>query len=174
MSYFENASIQASDSISIDAFGRWRTSGTGNRFDIEFIYDKQPQLVDEVTNTGGTAVHDANARDVVLSVNNATNGTEAALYSHYDIPYTAGSSQLIDITGTLDAGAVGGGTAEVFLRSKITGSVTEQTIPQSSWLTAKTGVDWSFSQIFSIDFQSLKVGRIRFNLVRNGIPVTVA
>jgi len=156
-----------------DSFGRVRTSGTSNRFDCEFIYDKQPLLIDEVTAGGGTATHNGNPRDVTLSVVDANNGTEAALYSHYDIPYTPGNSQLVDITGTLDNAGIGGGTAFVFLRTSISGSVTETTYEQANWSGATSGVDWADSFILSMDFQSLKVGRIRFALVQNGVAVPI-
>ena len=50
---------------------------------------------------------------------------------------------------------------------------TETEIEQDDWDNTVSDVDWSKSQIFSMDFQSLKIGRIRFFLVRNGLPVKV-
>lgn len=162
--------VRAGDSPSVDAFGRWRTSGTGQRFDVEFIYGKQPNLFDEVTAGSGTATHDSTARDVVLAVGDTTNGTEASIHQHWHNPYTPGNSQLIDMTGTLDGAAIGGGSASIFLKDGITGTETE--IDQTNWNgDTVADVDWSTSQIFSVDFQSLKVGRLRFNLIRNGEPV---
>ena len=160
------------ENFQLDAFGRLRTSTSGQRFDVEFIYNKQPDIVDEVIGGAGTAVFDANARDVNLAVNAATTSDKAELYS-YDVPYTPGNSQVIDITGVLDYAGIGGGDAEIFFRSNITGSVVETTYPQSGWLALRSGVDWSYSHIFQMDFQSLKVGRIRFQMVQDGIPVTV-
>lgn len=152
-----------------DAFGRQRVSETGQRFDVEFIYDKQPELVDEVTGGSGTATHDTNSRDITLAVNAATTADKAELYS-YDIPYTPGNSQLIDITATLDYAGIGGGEAEIYFRSKVTGSVVETTYAQSTWESNNTGIDWTKSHILSCDFQSLKVGRIRFYMIRDGGP----
>lgn len=154
-----------------DAFGRSRVSDPVTRFDVEFIYDKQPLLVDEVTSGGATATHNANPRDVTLAIVNTTNGTSGALYSHYDVPYTAGNSQLIDITGVLDFANLGSGTAYVFVRTKVSGSVAETTYDQSTWSNATSGVNWNYSHILMMDLQSLKVGRIRFFLVQNGLPV---
>lgn len=154
-----------------DAFGRLRTSGTGNRLDLEFIYDKQPMLVDEITNNG-TVTHNTNQRDLTLSISNATNGTYATMRSH-PVPYTPGNSQLIEITAALDLAGIGSGTAEYFLRTKVSGTVAETVVAQSSWTDATSGVDWTKSHIFAIDFQSLKVGRIRFGMVRNGAAVQV-
>lgn len=157
---------------SSDAFGRGRVSATGQRYDVEFIYDKQPLLVDEVTNNG-TATHNTNGRDITLSLASANSGDKAELYSHFDIPYTAGNSQLIDITATLDNAGIGGGTAQLFLRSKISGSVVETVVDQTSWDSPVADVDWATSQIFAIDFQSLKVGRVRYYLVRDGMAIKV-
>ena len=157
------------DSAMHDAFGRLRTSDTGQRLDVEFVYNKQTDYFDEITNNG-TVTHNANARDLTLSISDANNGTYATMRS-YPAPYTPGNSQLIDITGVLDLAGIGGGTAELFVRSNITGSVVETTYAQSTWDNATTGVDWEQSHILSIDFQSLKVGRIRFALVQNGLSV---
>jgi len=165
--------VEFGDSTSLDAFGRIRSSGPSNRADVEFIYDKQPTLIDEVTAGGGTVTHVTNTRDLTLAIVDAVDATEAAMYS-YDVPYTPGNSQLIDITGNLDFAEIGGGTAAVFLRSSVSGSVVETVVNQASWnkSTADT-VDWTKSHIFSMDFQSLKVGRIRFNLIMSGIYVPV-
>lgn len=149
-----------------DAFGRLRTAGTGQRLDVEFLYDKQPNVFDETT-TNGTATHNTNTRDVTLSLADANDGSLAKMAS-YPVPYTPGNSQLIEITGVLDLADIGTGTAETFVRTSTSGSAVETTIPQSSWVTNKTGVDWSQSHIFVMDFQSLKVGTIRFGLYQSG------
>jgi len=154
-----------------DAFGRIRTSGVGNRFDVEFIYNKQADIVDEVTAGSGTATHDTDSRDVTLAVGDAANGSAAGLYS-YDVPYTPGNSQLIDITGTLNFAALAEGEPFLFLRSSVTGSTVTTLYPQNEWTdNTQNNINWSYSQILSIDFQSLKVGRIRFFFSRNGVPV---
>lgn len=160
------------DSAAFDAFGRQRVSDTGQRLDVEFLYDKQPDYFDETVNNG-TVTHNAASRDLTLSIANATNGTYATMRSH-PVPYTPGNSQLVDITGVLDLTGIGGGTAEVFLRSNVTGSVVDTTVEQSAWDNAISGVDWTDSHILSMDFQSLKVGRIRFALVQNGLAVSIA
>lgn len=155
-----------------DAFGRLRISDTGNRLDAEFIYDKHPDLFDERTNNG-TVTHNVNTRDLTLSISDANNGTYSEMRSH-PVPYTPGNSQLIDMTGVLDLADIGGGTAEVFLRSKISGTVTDLvTATQANWNNPVSDVDWSLSHIFQIDFQSLKVGRVRFSMNRSGECVCV-
>ena len=44
---------------------------------------------------------------------------------------------------------------------------------QSQWTALTSGMNWQYSQIFQLDFQSLKVGRIRFNIIQGGIPINV-
>ena len=157
------------DSANFDAFSRLRTSETGNRLDVEFHYNKQPDYFDEITSSG-TVTFNGNSKDLTLSLSNANDGSHATMRSH-PVPYTPGNSQLVDITGVLDLAAIGTGSAELFLRSKVTGSVVDEAIPQEDWTNASTGVDWAQSHILMMDFQSLKVGRIRFLLNQNGLPV---
>lgn len=154
-----------------DSFGRLRTSDTGQRLDVEFLYDKQVDFFDEVTNNG-TVTHNTTSRDLTLSIANASSGTHATMRSH-PVPYTPGNSQLIDITGVLDLAGIGGGTPQVFLRSSITGSAVETVVDVDSWDVPQTDVDWTDSHIFAMDFQSLKVGTIRYFMVRNGTPTRV-
>lgn len=157
----------------LDKFGRVRTSEPNNRLDNEFIYDKNPLTYDEVTVTGGTVTHNANPRDITLAIVNTTTATEASLYSHIDVPYTPGNSQLIDVTGVLDFANIGGGTAYVFLRTNVTGTVVETVEAQADWDNATTGVSWNYSHIFAFDFQSLKVGTIDYYMVQSGSFIKV-
>lgn len=73
----------------IDGFGRVRTSGTGQRLDVEFIYDKQPDFFDEITNNG-TVTHNGNSRDLTLALLDADAGSFATMRSH-PVPYTPGN-----------------------------------------------------------------------------------
>lgn len=164
--------ITEADTLDIDAFGRKRVSNTAQRYDIEFIYDKQPLLTNEITNNG-TVTHNANTRDLTLSLASAGVNDVAKIQSNYYIPYTPGNSQLIELTGTLDNADIGGGTAQLFLRTKISGTVAETVVDQTNWDNPVANADWSTSQIFFMDFQSLKVGRIRYGLVRGGIPTAL-
>jgi hypothetical protein len=174
MSYIREVTTTRKDGPENDAFGRLRTSSDGNRLDCEFIYTKQPDYFDELT-SNGTVTHNANSRDVTLSLSNAISGSYAMLRS-FPVPYTPGNSQQEDSTGVLDLANLGGGTAELFLRSTISGTTTDlYTIPQSQWLNGNhTGINWNFSHILMIDFQSLKVGRARWNFVRIGLPSLLA
>ena len=164
--------VKSGDSTSVDAFGRQRTSGTGQRLDVEFTYDKHSEFFDETT-SNGTVTHNGNERDLTLSLSDAVNGSHATMRSHPAI-YTPGNSQLVVLSGVLDLADIGGGNAETFLRTKISGSIVETVIDQSDWLAQSSGVDWSQSHIFNIDFQSLKVGRIRFGMNVSGVESCVS
>ena len=166
MTYFPEIRFK---SWQLDAFGNQRVSTTGQRLDVEFIYDKMSEFFDEVVNNG-TVTHNANPRDLTFALDDANNGSYASMSSH-PIPYTPGNSQKIDITGVMNLAGISGGSVECFLRSSISGSAADiETVPQAEWASNKTGVDWTTSHILQMDFQSLKVGTIRFYLVQNGIP----
>jgi hypothetical protein len=163
--------FELNDTAQLDAFGRLRVSNPGDRLDCEFLYDKQDSYFDERTNNG-TVTFNGNSRDLTLSLSAATASDYAEMRS-YPVPYTPGDSQLIDITGVLDLANLGTGAAYIFTRTKTSGSVVETEYLQSAWDDLTSGVDWADSHIFSMDFQSLKVGRIRFGLVQNGVFVPV-
>ncbi|MCK4520931.1 MAG: hypothetical protein KAU20_00015, partial [Nanoarchaeota archaeon] len=160
---------------SLDKFSRLPTADPGNRLDVEFIYDLQADLIDEIVAGNGTATHNANSRDVSLR-NVATGTGDSAALASYPVPYTPGNSQLVEITGALNAANISGGSAEVFLRSKITGAVVDQVFNQvaGEWNGVDVStVDWSKSHIFEMDFQSLKVGIVSYYLNRAGKRVNV-
>ncbi len=154
-------------------FGEMRAANPANRSDTEFIYDAQPLLYDDISSTDGLVTHQANSRDLLLTLSTTDPAALAGVRKHYYVPYTPGSGQEIDLTGTLDNGGVGGGTAALFLRSNVTGAVSETVVDQSAWDTPSTDVDWSLSQIYRMSFQSLKVGRVQYSLVRDGTPIKV-
>lgn len=185
-------------SIFTDAFGRLRVSDTGLRVDSTFSYDKQPLLFDEVIGGAGTATFNSNLRAVYLSTVAPTASNSATLRLHYHAPYTPGNSQFIAMTGNLNPDSIinwtnmraeiGYGSqnngigfrydengCSIFLRSSISGSAQDLVlVRQADWnVDTASDVDWTKSQIFMMDFQSLAVGRIRFYLDRDGDAVLV-
>ena len=156
-----------------DPFGSVRTAREVNRTDIEFIHDKQPWLVEDLSGGSGSAAHQSAGRDVLLSVGGATTNDLGYISAKAFTPYTPGAGQVIEITGVMDKTGIGGGTAQVFLRSNVTGSVVTTTHDITDWQAYGSketyGLDFTKSHIFAIDFQSLKVGTIHFGLVRQGV-----
>ena len=176
-SIFKTIGISLADSVSTSAFGRLRTAGEGNRFDFEPIYGVSIEdLVDEVIGGTGTVTHNPNPRDLTLATNGTGLTASAGLYG-YPVPYTPGNGQEIEMTGVMDMAGIGGGTAEFFLRSSVSGVPVElETIPSTEWANQDivSTIDWTKSHILAMDFQSLKVGRIRFGLNINGITIPLA
>lgn len=173
-------SVAFGDSASLDAFGLLKVGEPTNRFDAEFTYDKLEEIFDEILGSGGgTVTHNANARHLLLETTG--NGLlESAEMRSFPIPYTAGSSQTVEITSVLNYGNIADGVAQLFLRSKVTGSVVEEVYDQEDWncnevstYSLHSDMDWSSSHIFDMDFQSLKVGRIRYRFNRKGKPICV-
>lgn len=178
MGIYKNIEISLADSLSVSAFGRLRTAGEGNRVDYEPTYSSNDEITDEVINGTGTVVHNSNPRDLTLATGGTGLTASAGLYT-YPAPYTPGNGQEIEITGVLDYANLGGGseTVEVFLRSNITGSPSDlKTISSTEWGNQDivTSRKWDKSHIFFIDLQSLKVGRVRFGMVVNGIAIPLA
>lgn len=159
------------DDFSVDAFGRRRISDTGQRFDVELTLDLQPDLLEQMGTGGGSITHNSTHRVAELAIGDTTEGSYRRLVQGWHNPYTPGNSQLIEITGTLDGADIGGGTAAIFLRNNGEDTV----VAQDSWdnASAVADVDWTTSQIFAMDFQSLKIGRVRFGLVRSGVAVPI-
>lgn len=194
MSYFSQ--IKVADSATNDAFNRLRVSDPTAIFSVQSQYNTNP-LVMETGNTGtGVApAHSANTRLVALS---CTAGTGTSFTQSYQyIPYQPGKSQLMKYTGVLGAAVTGtvteigsfdtdngilfrqasDGTLSFVRRTKTSGSVVEEVVPQSSWSVDKmngTGISGhtfnvlnSFILVF--DAQYLGMGRIRCGFNWNGI-----
>lgn len=109
MSRFQNVSIRAQDSTSIDAFGRWRVSEPCTLFDSKQIFDAGPAFWDEELESGAgiSAAHSVATASTVFSstLNTAGVYTRQTFMRHN---YQPGKSQLVLMTGVL--GRSGGGT----------------------------------------------------------------
>jgi hypothetical protein len=93
MSYFKNINIQASDSPSIDAFGRWRVSETFTQFDMKQLHDGLDLFIDKEIIGTGTYSHDAALAESVLSTS-ATNDV-VVFQTKQRFNYQSGKSQLL-------------------------------------------------------------------------------
>ncbi len=178
----------------IDAFSRVRVSEPFTRFEYTFQYDKRPQLFTSSSAGSATAAHDSNKKAVILTAT-ATTDSEMVYQSRQYLKYYAGKSNLIALTGNFKSAVAGvikrygqfddnngfffelnGTTANVVVRSKISGSVVDSAVASTSWnydkmngsgISGKT-VDWSKQQIFIINYQWLGAGRIIFGLDIDG------
>jgi len=182
------SAVSIKDGANLDAFSRLRVSDPVALFSAQCQYDADPLLF-ETGNTGsGTAPsHSANTRMVTL----ACTGTGTSFIQSYEyIPYQAGKSQLIFITGVLGAAVTNtvtevglfdennglflrqasDGTISVVRRTSTSGSVVDNVIAQTDWNldkldgTGASGVtlDVADAFILVIDAQFLAMGRVRF------------
>jgi hypothetical protein len=187
---------QASDSASIDAFGRWRVSNPTTLFDskqtgvgAQIFWDDQ-----EVSGTGTNSVYSENGAKTTISVSNATAGRRVR-QTKQRFNYLPGKSQLILITFNLNNGSSGitkrvgyydddnglfleslDGVYSVGRRTFVTGSAVDNKVAKASWNidvmdgTGVSGVtlDFTKTQILFIDFEWLGVGRVRMGFVVDG------
>lgn len=178
---------------SYDAFNRLRISSPFTLFDSSFLYEDNGKF-DTSTSSGGAAVFDDNASIMNMNVTTAS-GSQVIRQSYRTMAYQPGKSLLIMCSFVMNSGKsnlrqrVGyfddnngiyveqnGTTVNMVIRSKSSGVVTEDIIPQNLWNADKldgTGysgytLDISKSQIFFCDVEWLGVGTVRTGFVING------
>lgn len=193
--------IQAADSQSIDAFGRWRVSNPVLLLSGTFTDDNQPLIFESATSGGGESVtHLPNESS--LRLRTTANGEYVLLQSRQYYAYRTGQSQAIDLTWVLPNVQAGinyeigygddnngiflttvGTAISVTQRSYATGVVDNRSVAQASWNIDTLGagalnpsgitLDPDVAQIFYIDLQWLGVGRVRVGFVIGGLPIPV-
>lgn len=180
---------------SIDAFGRSRMSQPQTIFDAKQLFNNLPQFFDdqETAGTGTSSTYNANKASSTLSVGTSLGTRVRQTFQRFN--YQPGKSQLINATGILYPPTTGivrrigyfdeknglffesnGTTVGVTVRGYMTGSAVDNTIAQADWNidpldgTGASGVtiDWSYTQIFVIDFEWLGVGTVRWGIVNQG------
>ena len=195
--------IRYSDSGSLDAFARLRTSFPYTIFDSKQIYDKSPLFWDEVTSgVGATSTHSTTDAATTMAV--ANNNEYVIRQTKQRFNYQPGKSHLVIMTGVMSTsvnvikriGYFNSSTvapytsnidgvyfendgSEVSINTAKNGSIDK--ITQANWNVDKMDgngpsritIDWTKAQIFFIDFEWLGVGRVRFGLFVNGVPYYV-
>ncbi len=179
-----------------DAVGRLRVSNPEAIFDSKQIFDNLPLFYDDAEESGGgtTSTFDGPTARTRIAVSNTTAGKRTR-QSFERMNYQPGKGHLIYLTGVIGAGGTGltqeigygdannglffqvlNGTLNVVRRSKVTGSVVEETIAQTDWnLDTLDGngpsgitLDLTKAHLFVIDFEWLGVGDVRFGIFLNG------
>lgn len=175
------------DGPNLDAFSRMRTSHPVGLFSAQCQYDAEPLLFESGnTGSGVLPAHSSSDRMVALS---CTNTGTSFIQSYEYIPYQAGKSQLIFVTGVIgaavantvtevglfDAGnglfirQASDGTISAVRRTSTSGGVVDNVIAQADWNldkldgTGASGVtlDVTKAIILVIDAQFLAMGRVR-------------
>jgi len=194
MSYFERTKILSADSPSVDAFGKWRVSNPTTVFNHKQISDSGSFYFDIKTIENGDVVWNSGSANSVLSVT-TTSGSSAIKQTKQIFPYQPGKSQLIMMTGNFGTGVGGikktmgsfdkedgyyfqmsGSSFGIGLRSTLNDVFTDTFVSQSNWNLDKmdgTGpsgntLDVTKSQIFTVDYEWLGVGRVRYGIVFDG------
>jgi hypothetical protein len=192
MSYIYNNKIAYSDSPNLDAFGRLRTAAVTNLVDIKHVYDKNPLQVNEVT--AGTATSIFNQEYARVRMSTSANNDLVIRQGKTHPIYQPGKSQLFQasfsnfqletnvikrvgaftsITGSpynsvfdgyfLESNGV---TNEISFQIWRSGT-TVYTASTTSWNSNEfdpINLDWSNTNLMSVDYQWLGVGRMRFAL----------
>ena len=171
-----------------DAFGRMRVSNPETLFSSTHV--EGPNDYAEASDTTGTGSVSRNSNTVMMELSVTTNGDEAIRQSRRYIVYQPGKSMLVMMTGVINANtnastvtsriglfdASNGAFFEynngfsVNIRSSISGSTVLDTTDQADWNidpmdgSGPSGItlDSTKTQIYSIDYQWLGVGVVRF------------
>jgi hypothetical protein len=178
----------------VDAFGRLRVSNPTTLFDSKQIYDGQLFLWSQKTIGNATITHNSHLAASVLACSTSS-GDKAIRQSKIYIPYQPGKSFSIKLTGILGSlksnvrQRIGyfddnnglffeqdGTNLKVVVRSSTSGSPVNISVNQANWNidpmngTGSSGItlDMSKVHIFTIDFQWLGVGRVRFGFNIDG------
>lgn len=190
--------IEIKDSAHLDAFQRLRTSAPTTIFDSKQLFDSGPLFWDdvEVSGSGTGSTHSTALAASTMTVSADTAGVRTR-QTFQSFNYQPGKSQLILMTGILDAAGGGAGitrrigqfnddngvffedaegTPVVVIRSSASGSAVDTAVARTDWNidtmdgNGKSGctVDLTKAQIFLIDYEWLGVGRVRFGMVVDG------
>jgi hypothetical protein len=174
-----------------DAFHRLRTSAPVDIFDSKKLFNKHPNIWEDLTNGAGASIaHLPNEASIRLRVGTVS-GEYAIRQTRTYFSYIPGKSQYIALTGIVGTGKSNvtkrlgyydhfnglffeqeGTTFKIVRRTKTSGSVVDSEAVQADWNIDKfdgsgpSGItlDLSKTQIFVIDFQWLGVGRVRFGI----------
>jgi hypothetical protein len=199
MSYFEKTRILSADSPSIDAFGKWRVSQPTTLFDSKQVVDSGSFYFDIKTISGSTVTWNSGSAQSTIIVT-STSGSRAIKQTKRIFVYQPGKSQQIICTGKFGTKIDGikksigsfddndgyffqtsGSSFGVVLRKTINSVKTDTFISQSTWNLDKMNglgpsgntLDITKAQIYTMDYEWLGVGRVRYGVVQKGILIYV-
>jgi hypothetical protein len=180
----------------LDAFGRLRTAAVQNLIDIKHVYDKNPLQVSEVT--AGTATSVFNQQYARVRMSTSANNDLVIRQTKTHPIYQPGKSQLFEasfsnfqiepnvikrvggftsVSGSpynsvfdgyfLESNGV---TSAITFNIYLSGSCT-YSANTSTWNNTDfdpNNFDWSKTNLMTVDYQWLGVGRMRFGMVLSG------
>jgi hypothetical protein len=182
------------DSANLDAFGRLRVTQIETLFDSKSLFSKRPAFWDEAITATGTSTFDADRSTIELAV--AASGDKVIRQTKEFFNYQPGKSQVAFISfndygheaNTLKRVGIfyendgiffedDGVDYKIVLRTSTSGAPDDtNAIAQASWnLDTMDGngisgitIDFTKTQILTIDYEWLGVGRVRCGFVING------
>lgn len=196
MSYIYDKKVLIDDSSQLDALGRLRISGEHIIFSSTLKYNNEPFLWNDVSTGSGSSTYSTSQQLCNLSV--TTNGDSYIRQTREYFQVYTGSSYMTIFSGNFESTPANvskkmgifdtsngiyfentsSGTSLV-IRTNITGTVTNTSIPQSSWNIdtldgngpSKVNIDWTKMQLFVMDYAWTGIGRLRIGVMINGSPV---
>jgi hypothetical protein len=180
-----------------DAFNRLRVSSPISQFEYNNEYNKGPLIWAEKVTGTGVATHQPNSSTVLLSTGGTTEGDGIIRQTVQYFRYAPGKSLLPIITFNMRGGQgdclkragyfdtdngifieCDGETINIVVRSKSSGDIVENRVPQADWNMTKLDgsksyeptLDMSKVQIFLCDIQWLGVGSVRCGFEIDGKP----
>ena len=183
------------DNAAVDAFGRLRVGLPQTLLDSKMLYDKLPQLYDEVVS--GSATSTFVPGDSLVAMQTAASGDYAIRQTYSRFNYQPGKSMLAALTFVAEPqtnvikriGLFQGASAApytptdglyleitstgaTFNITKTAGTSGTTTVPQSAWnidpLNGAGSSGLSIGQIFALDYEWLGLGRVRFGFYLEG------
>lgn len=196
MTYFAKTQITLADSPNTDAFGRLRVSENNTLGSYVMDFDTESLKQDLHVISGAVGTRNANLAGLVMTVP-ATSGARAIRQSRRYHEYTAGQSQLIEMTFSSGAQEAGirkragyfddsngiffeipetGEEPAFVIRTFTSGIPVDTRYVQSQWNMdtldgtgpSEETLDVSKSQILQMDYQWLGAGRVRFGFNISG------
>jgi hypothetical protein len=196
MSFIFNNSVKYADGPNMDAFGRLRTAAVTNLLDIKHVYDKNPLQISEVT--AGTATSIFNQQYARVRMSTSANNDLVIRQTKTHPIYQPGKSQLFEASFsnlqiqpnvikrvgcfTSTSGSPynsvfdgfflesNGVTSAITFNIYLSGSCT-YSADTTTWNNTDFDVnnfDWSNTNLMTVDYQWLGVGRMRFGMVLSG------
>lgn len=186
----------------LDAFGKMQVSQQHKLAEYVMKYDALPTEFTTELVGGGTITHIPETAGCRLTCGTASGDKVTRTTNEYHV-YQAGISQLMEFTAVLgDTGKANvvrrmglfddengifiemyETTFNLVLRSKVSGVVTEEKIPNTTWNRdrldgsggafnpSKIQVNPTMNNIYWLDFQWLGAGRVRFGMILDGVRV---
>lgn len=196
MSYIFNNQIAYSDTPQLDAFGRLRVSEVTTLLEVKYNQDKLPNQVDEVVAGSATSTLDSTNACVIMTV--STTGDYVIRQTKERAIYQPGFSQNtkfsfsdfeLDSNVIKRVGYFSSSTAATYntqfdgfflesngINNKISFQIWKKgtlvlSSATDSWISDQVNpniIDWSKTQLMTVDFQWLGVGRVRFGMSLSG------